>query len=151
VYADPVVVNGVAMTITGLVDRAQSLQQAFDRLSMDIIDTVQTPGRFVIAFIMRGRHVGPYLSALGAVVPTHRDIEVRMIDVLTIAANGLISAIWVVSADLALLRQPGAVKLTPSQHQGPLRLIAEADVGHPLGKVRGDIQITRFGAPRVPS
>lgn len=118
VYADPVAVNGVAMTITELVDRARSLQQAFDRLGMDIIDTVETPGRIVIAFIMRGRHVGPFLSPMGTVAPTHRDIEVRTIDVLTIA-NGLISAIWVVSDDLALLRQLGAVTLTPSQHPGP--------------------------------
>jgi hypothetical protein len=43
VYADPVVVNGTAMTITELVDRARSLQQAFDRLGMDIVDTVEAP------------------------------------------------------------------------------------------------------------
>ena len=119
VYADPVVVNGTAMTITELVDRAWSLQQAFDRLGMDIIDTVEAPGRIVIAFIMRGRHVGPYLSPLGTVAPTHRDIEVRTIDVLTIS-NGLVSAIWVVSDDLALLRQLGAAQLTPTQHPGLL-------------------------------
>jgi hypothetical protein len=123
VYADPLLVNGVAMSITELVDRARSLQQAFDRLGMDIVDTVETPSRIVLAFIMRGRHVGPYLSPLGTVAPTQRDIEVRTIDVLTIA-SGLISAIWVVSDDLALLRQLGAVKLTPSRHPGPLRLIA---------------------------
>jgi hypothetical protein len=115
VYADPVVVNGVAMTIAELAGRARSLQQAFDRLGMDILDIVETPGRVVIAFIMRGRHVGPYPSPLGTVAPTHRDIEVRTIDVLTIV-NGLISAIWVVTDDLALLRQLGAVTLTPSQH-----------------------------------
>ena len=123
VYADPVVVNGAAVTITELVDRARSLQQAFDRLGMDILDTVETSGRIVIAFIMRGRHIGPYLSPLGTVAPTQRDIEVRTIDVLTIA-NGLISTIWVVSDDLALLRQLGAVKLTPPTHPGPLRPIA---------------------------
>lgn len=118
VYANPVVVNGTAVTISELVDRARSLQQAFDRLDMDIVDAMETPDRIVIAFIMRGRHVGPYLSPLGTVAPTQRDIQVRTIDVLTIA-NGLISAIWVVSDDLALLRQLGAVTLTPSQHPGP--------------------------------
>lgn len=126
-YADPVVVNDAVMTTSERVERARSLQQAFGRLGMDIVDTVETPGRIVIAFIMRGRHVGPYLSPLGRGAPTRRDIEVRTIDVLTIV-NGLISAIWVVSDDLALLRQLGAVMLTPSQHPGPLRLIADADV-----------------------
>jgi len=53
------------------------------------------------------------------VAPTHRDIEVRTIDVLTIS-NGLVSAIWVVSDDLALLRQLGAAQLTPARHPGRL-------------------------------
>jgi hypothetical protein len=119
VYADPVVVNGTAMTLAELVDRARSLQQAFDRLGMDIVDTVEAPGRIVIAFIMRGRHVGPYRSPLGTVAPTHRDIEVRTIDVLTVS-NGLVSAIWVVSDDLALLRQLGAAQLTEARHPGRL-------------------------------
>ena len=110
VYADPVLVNGAEMTIAELVDRARSLQRAFDRLGMDILDTVETPGRIVIAFVMRGRHVGPFVSPLGSVAPTQRDIEVRTIDVLTIT-SGLISAIWVVSDDLGLLRQLGAITL----------------------------------------
>jgi hypothetical protein len=110
VYADPVVVNGTEMRVAGLVDRARALQRAFDGLSMHILDTVETPDRVVIAFLMRGRHVGPLISPLGTVAPTHRDIEVRTIDVLTIRA-GVVSAIWVVSDDLGLLRQLGAAKL----------------------------------------
>jgi len=111
VYADPVVVNGVETSISELVDRARSLQQAFDRLDMHILDAVETPDRIVIAFHMRGRHVGTYISPLGAVAPTGRDIEVRTIDVLTIA-SGVISRIRVISDDLGLLRQLVAVKLT---------------------------------------
>ena len=42
--------------------------------------------------------------------PTQRNIEVRTIDVLTVTA-GVISAIWVVSDDLGLLRQFDAAKL----------------------------------------
>jgi SnoaL-like polyketide cyclase len=94
------------------------VQQAFDRLGTDIVDAVETPDRIVIAFIMRGRHAGPYLSPLGAVAPTQRDKELHTIDILTIA-DDLISAIWVVSDDLAVLCQLGAVTLTPSQHPGP--------------------------------
>jgi hypothetical protein len=110
VYTDPVVVNGTEMTITELADRARSLQRAFDRLGMHILDTVQTQDRIVIAFVLRGRHVGPFVSPLGTVAPTQRDIEVRTIDVLTITA-GVVSAIWVVSDDLGLLRQLGAARL----------------------------------------
>ena len=110
VYADPVVVNGTAMPIADLVSRARSLQRAFDGLSMQILDTVETPDRVVVAFLMRGRHVGPFASPLGAVAPTQRDIEVRTIDVLVLS-EGLIRAIWVVSDDLGLLRQLDAAKL----------------------------------------
>ena len=110
VYADPVVVNGTEMSLTALVARARSLQQAFDQLGMDILDTVETPDRVVVAFEMRGRHVGPYASPLGTVAPTGRDIAVRTIDVLTIA-GGLVTAIWVVADDLGLLRQLDAARL----------------------------------------
>jgi len=110
VYADPVVVNGTAMSLTELVARARSLQQAFDGLGMDILDTVETPGRVVVAFVMRGRHVGPFASPLGPVAPAGRDIAVRTIDVLTVT-DGLISAIWVVADDLGLLRQLGGIRL----------------------------------------
>jgi SnoaL-like polyketide cyclase len=75
-----------------------------------LLDTVETPDRVVIAFLMRGRHVGPFTSPLGTVAPTQRDIEVRTIDVLVVT-EGLVSAIWVVSDDLGLLRQLDAAKL----------------------------------------
>jgi predicted ester cyclase len=110
VYADPVVVNGAEMPVVDLVSRARSLQQAFDGLSMQILDTVETPDRVVVAFLMRGRHVGPFVSPLGTVAPAGREIEVRTIDVLVVR-DGLVHAIWVVSDDLGLLRQLDAAKL----------------------------------------
>jgi len=110
VYADPVVVNGIEMPVADMVGRARALQRAFDGLGMDILDAVETPDRVVIAFLMRGRHVGPFISPLGTVAPTHRDIEVRVIDILAVTA-GVVSAIWVVSDDLGLLRQLDAAKL----------------------------------------
>jgi predicted ester cyclase len=116
VYADPLVVNGQPMTVPQLVDRAQALQQAFEGLSMQIVDQVETSDRLVIAFIMRGRHVGPYASALGDIPPTGRAVQVRTIDVLTIDA-GLVSAIWVVADDLGLLTQLDAVELGSARHQ----------------------------------
>ncbi|MGE5286695.1 MAG: hypothetical protein ACM3ML_05725 [Micromonosporaceae bacterium] len=76
---------------------------------MHILDTVETPDRVAIAFLMRGRHIGAFVSPLGTVAPTHCDIEVCTIDVLTVTV-GVISAIWVVSGDLgcsASLMRPG--------------------------------------------
>jgi len=110
VYADPVLVNGTELALSDLVDRARALQRAFDALSMQILDIVEAPGRVVVAFMMRGRHTGPFVSPVGTVAPTHRDIEVRTIDVLSLT-EGVISSIWVVSDDLGLLRQLTAVTL----------------------------------------
>ena len=110
VYADPVVVNATPAPVAELVRRAGALQRAFDQLGMRILDTVETPDRVVVAFLMRWLHVGPFSSPLGTVAPTHQEIEVRTIDVLTVTA-GVVSAIWVVSDDLGLLRQLDAVRL----------------------------------------
>jgi predicted ester cyclase len=111
VYADPLVVNGMPMTVAQLVDRARSLQKSFEGLSMQIVDRVDTPDRLVIVFLMRGRHIGPYASALGTIPPTGREVQVRTIDVLTVE-KGRVSAIWVVADDLGLLIQWDAVALT---------------------------------------
>jgi predicted ester cyclase len=108
VYADPVVVNGVDMSVGQLVQRAASLQEAFAHLSMEVLDVVETGNRLVLAFLMHGRHTGTFVSAVGDVAPTGRDIEVRTIDVLTVEA-GKITRIWVVADDLGLLRQLGAL------------------------------------------
>lgn len=108
VYADPVMVNGAELPVAWLTARARALQQAFDGLGRQILDTVEAPGRVVIAFLLRGRHTGPFVSPLGIIAPTNRGIEVATIDVLTLS-GGVISAIWVVCDELGMLRQLGAV------------------------------------------
>jgi SnoaL-like polyketide cyclase len=64
----------------------------------------------VIAFYMRGRHVGPWPTPIGTVAPTGRPVEIRTIDVLTIA-DGVITALWVVSDELGMLTQLDALGL----------------------------------------
>lgn len=108
VYADPVLVNGASTSVGQLVQRAASLQGAFADLAMDVLDVVETADRLVLAFLMRGRHVGTFASAVGDIPATGRRIEVRTIDVLTVEA-GKITRIWVVADDLSLLRQLGAL------------------------------------------
>jgi len=104
-----VLINGAELALTGLIGRARALQRAFDGLSMQILDTVEAPGRIIIAFLMRGRHTGPFVSPVGIIAPTNRDIEVRTIDILVLT-TGVISGIWVVSDELGLLRQLSAIK-----------------------------------------
>jgi hypothetical protein len=77
---------------------------------MELVDRVETPDRLVIGFLMRGRHVGPLETPLGTVEPTSRAIEARTTDILTLR-DGLITDIWVVSDELGVLLQLGAVRL----------------------------------------
>jgi Ser/Thr protein kinase RdoA (MazF antagonist) len=109
-YADPVPVNGAELTAIDLLGRARALHRAFDGLRMELVDRVEAPDRLVVGFRMRGRHVGPLATPLGTVAPTGREVESRVIDILTLQ-NGLIPGIFMVADDLGLLTQLGAVAL----------------------------------------
>ncbi len=109
-YTDPVSINGVDVPLADLVARAQGLQRAFADLRIERIDQVEAPGRVVIVFWQRGRHVGSLETPLGEISPTGREVEVRVIDVLSIT-DGRISAIQVISDNLGLAMQLGAVQL----------------------------------------
>jgi SnoaL-like polyketide cyclase len=111
VYADPVMVNGTALTVAGLVERARALQAAYEDLQIELVDRVETQDRVVIGFRMQGRQVGPLPTPLGTVAPTGRAVATRVTDILTVA-GGLVTDIWVVSDDLGTLMQLGAVALT---------------------------------------
>jgi ketosteroid isomerase-like protein len=109
-YTDPVSINGVEVPLADLVARARGLQRAFADLRIELIEQIETPGRVVIAFWQRGRHVGPLESPLGEISPTGREVEIRVIDVLSIT-DGRIGAIQVVPDNLGLAMQLGAVQL----------------------------------------
>ena len=109
-YADPVSINGTPMPVSSLVERARALQRAFEGRTTEIVEHVETPDRVVIAFYMRGRHVGPLATPVGTVSPTGRTVEIRTIDILTIV-DARIAAVWVASDELGMLNQLEAVRL----------------------------------------
>jgi len=109
-YMDPVSVNGADIPLVDLVVRARAVQRAFADLSVEVIDEVEAPGRLVIVFWQRGRHVGPLALPLGQIPPTGRQVEVRTIDVLSISGDR-ISAVQVMPDNLGLAMQLGAVAL----------------------------------------
>jgi hypothetical protein len=86
------------------------LQQAFSDLEIEPIEQIESGDRFVLAFLQRGRHAGPFETPLGPVAPTRRAFEIRVIDILTIS-DGCITAIEVVPDNLSLMLQLGAVRL----------------------------------------
>ena len=105
-YTDPVRVNGSTLTLVDLVARARSLHTAFSGLRADVLQVVEDANSLALAFIMRGRHTGPYETPFGTVQPTGSEVQIRTIDILTIN-DGKISSIWVNADDLGTLRQLG--------------------------------------------
>jgi hypothetical protein len=117
-YTDPVIVNGAEISIADMVVRARILNAAFEALTAEILQVVGGgdavgvgDGSLAVAFVMRGRHTGPYAGPFGIVEPTGIDVDIRTIDILTLT-DGKVSKIWVNADDLGLLRQLGAVSGT---------------------------------------
>jgi predicted ester cyclase len=109
VYTDPVSVNGVEMSVAALVERARAVQRALADLRLELIEQIETPQRIAIVFWQRGRHVGPLETPLGEISPTGRDVEIRVIDVLTVT-DGRVSAVHVAPDNLSLVLQLGVVE-----------------------------------------
>ena len=110
VYADPVSINGTPVPALDLVARARAIGAVFDGLRREVLDVVEDGGKVAVAFRLGGRHVGTLGTAAGPVPATGRDLEMRVIDVLTVT-DGRISSIWMVADELGALVAVDAVRL----------------------------------------
>ncbi|BCJ47357.1 hypothetical protein GCM10010168_70530 [Actinoplanes ianthinogenes] len=105
VYTDPVTINGVPMTVAGLVERARGLHQAFTGHEIEVVDRVAAPGKLVVAFRHTARHTGAWSTPLGEIAATGRTVSGLGIDVLTLAEDGRVTAIWVLADELQRILQ----------------------------------------------
>jgi ketosteroid isomerase-like protein len=110
VYADPVTVNGLPLSVADLVVRARTMQAALERPEHEVLGVVDAGDSVALAFRPAGRQVGPLETSAGRLPPTGRWLDVRIIDVLTLA-DGRISGIWMAADWLATLAAAGAVRL----------------------------------------
>jgi predicted ester cyclase len=107
-YTDPVVVNRAELTAADLVARARAVHRTFDRLDIEILDVVQAEDKVAVAFRMSGRQVGPLATTLGPLPPGGGQLELRVIDILTLT-DGRVSKIWMVADELGALVAADAV------------------------------------------
>lgn len=107
-YTDPVVVNRAELTAADLVARARAVHRTFDRLDNEILDVVQAEDKVAVAFRMSGRQVGPLATTLGPLPPGDGQLELRVIDILTLT-DGRVSKIWMVADELGALVAADAV------------------------------------------
>lgn len=105
-YTDPVRVNGSDLSLADLATRARALHAAFSGLRSQVLQVVADTDSVAVAFVMHGRHTGPYETPVGIIQPTGADVQIRTIDVLTFT-DEKISAVWVNADDLGTLRQLG--------------------------------------------
>ena len=109
-YTDPVRVNGAMLTAGDMVARARAMQGALEEPEREVLAVVDTPGAVAVAFRLRGRHVGPLDTPVGRLPATGVPIDLRVIDILSLA-DGRISAIWMVGDWLTPLAGAGLVRV----------------------------------------
>jgi SnoaL-like polyketide cyclase len=114
VYADPVTVNGAPLTAADMVARARTLQAALTDVERTVLDVVDDGSRVAVAFRLRGRHVGTLATAAGPLAPTGAVIDLRVVDVLVLAA-GRVATIWMAADELGALTAAGVVRLVAQE------------------------------------
>ena len=109
-YNDPVSVNGVPVGAEELVARARDLQAALEWPETRVLSVVDGGRKVALVFRLRGRQIGPLSTSAGPLPPTGRVVELRIIDVLTLA-GGRIREVWTVQNELGALAAVEAVEL----------------------------------------
>jgi predicted ester cyclase len=118
-YADPVTVNGTPLSASDLVARARVMQAALAEPEREVLAVVESADAVAVAFRLAGRHVGALDTPAGRLPASGARIDLRVIDVLSIA-EGRISAVWMVGDWLGALAPAGMVQVQTSPvSEGP--------------------------------
>jgi ketosteroid isomerase-like protein len=107
-YHDRVTINGTSMTLAELLVRARSTNTMLERRETVILDIVEAGDKVAVAFRMRGRQVGSWQTSLGPLSPDGEELDVRVIDILTMV-DGRIASLWMVADELGTLVRRDAV------------------------------------------
>jgi SnoaL-like polyketide cyclase len=110
-YADPVVINGVEWTVSGLVERARATQAALADIGFELVDRIDAGDRCAIAFRQWGRHVHA-MPGERALPPSGEWVEGLGMDMFRMV-DDRITEIWVLSDLLAQLAGPARI---PPRH-----------------------------------
>ena len=111
-YADPVTVNGTPLSAADMVARARVMQAALAEPEREVLAVVESSDAVAVAFRLAGRHDGALDTPAGRLPASGARIDLRVIDILSLA-EGRISAIWMVGDWLGALAPTGMVQLQP--------------------------------------
>lgn len=121
-YNDPVSINGEPVGIPELIASARRRQQAFEWPDVRALSVVESARQVAVVYRLRGRQVGDFDTVAGPLPRTGRVLQIRMIDVLTLA-DGRIREVWSVANELGALSAVDAVCFAPHA-----RLAVDADM-----------------------
>jgi len=113
-YNDPVSINGEPIGILELVAHAKALQAAIEWPNLRVLSVVDGGAKTTVVYRLQGRQVGQLRTSIGLVPPTGRVVELRTIEVLTVA-GGRIREIWTVANELGALVAADAVWLSAGE------------------------------------
>ena len=121
VYTDPVVVNGVPMSLEDLTARAAGMASAFADRRTTVHDVVEGDGFVAFSFEIRARHVGRWVGLAATVPPSGREVTLVGMDIAHLHADGRIERLWAVNDQSDLLASPGRTdpSSTPNADTSP--------------------------------
>jgi hypothetical protein len=103
-YADPVWINGVHVSVHNLAQRAGVMHEAFTEHHIEVVSQVFDGHQLALAFRHHARHTGTWVTPLGELTPTGRHVRGLGIDILTIR-DDKVHEIWVLADELQRLQQ----------------------------------------------
>jgi uncharacterized protein YndB with AHSA1/START domain len=148
-YADPVLVNGAPLTALDLVGRARRMQAALERPEREVLAVTDAGTSVAVVFRLAGRHVGVLDTPVGLLAPTGARIDVRIIDVLTLA-DGRVTALWMVADWLTPLAAAGLVQVPGTSADGlslELTTLVRDEPDRLFGRLVSGAEVARWWGP----
>ncbi|MPQ96547.1 hypothetical protein GB931_01135 [Modestobacter sp. I12A-02628] len=110
---DPVSINGEPLGTGDVVARARALQQALQWPTIRVLSVIGDGPRTAVAYRLRGRQVGTLETSVGPVAPTGGVVELRTVQIWTVA-RGRVREVWSAADELGALYAVDGVRV-PSQ------------------------------------
>lgn len=102
-------VPGIAPNKGGVLEYFRMLASAFPDMQMKVDEIIASGDKAVARVTVLATHEGAFMG----VPPTHKRVQMKLIDIMQFDASGLVCAHWGIADMLSLMQQLGAVPAGP--------------------------------------
>jgi steroid delta-isomerase-like uncharacterized protein len=102
-------IPGIPPTKAGVLEYFRMLTSAFPDLQMTVDDIIASGDKAVARVTFSGTHKGAFMG----VPPTHKQVQMKLIDIMQFDGSGLVSAHWGIADMMSLMQQLGVVPAEP--------------------------------------